>query len=157
MLAKKLLLIASSLMVQQFAVANNITDLGLLIPQVGIQNCKKVMEQMSDHVVFSYNGSVKTKSYFIGRVNNPSIYKIKDVLLSCDGNGTLNAFRLIMNQDANNVTYKQYANMFAQQFTQLSSSNKNGNFSTYTNYNKIITLNAPSDDYEMNITVRLYK
>ena len=62
-----------------------------------------------------------------------------------------------MNQEANNVTYKQYATMFAQEFTQLSSSDKNGNFATYTNYNKIITLNAPSDDYEMNITVRLYK
>lgn len=156
MLKYKLLLILLGLIRLGVAddVTDDVTDAKYLISKVNVSNCGSIIQNLSEHVSFMYNGIVNGTNTYLGIINKSGINNAKQILIGCDAHGLAINARVITNKGVNDNNYKKFVDEFSRSYTGvMSSANKAGMFTKYTAGSNLVTVSALSNDYEMSVTV----
>lgn len=154
MFLRKLLFIVS-ITTSQVAFAEDISDINSMFYKVDTEKCQNIIQQLTKDVSFNYNGIVKQSNIYIGTVNNPGVYRTKNILLLCNSNDMMQAFKFIINKNGSNQNYIRYNRIFSQWLQLVNQYDKPSQLTTYSGSGKLMLISSPNDDYEMSITVKL--
>lgn len=139
--------------------ANEVDDINLLVNAVGQNTCHEIIRKLSMSVAFVDNGVINGSHNYIGNVNKSANYNAKMILLFCKVNDMLSEVRVVANKGDNNSNYAKYNAMLKGLYSNGLINLKESAYTSasYLYNNKIIILNAPQNDYEMNLLVRPIK